>query len=255
MAEKSLFWYTDGFTGATGDGAAPYTQEEFRAYNAANHGDGVVAGVLNELSVGGIATPMTVATGRAWVNGFPYLNDAAVNLTVTTPSVGTTGGRIILRATWATAEVRLAVLMNTDGVAAIPALTQTSGTTWEISLASFTVTTAGVIARTDTRMFVIPDDAIEMRRQGAAVAPESWSTAGTVDFHIPNALVQFGAVAISAGGVGSVTFPKPYTGAPLVFVQFPGTSDFSIVVTNTTLTVNDDVGSRTAYWLAIGPPE
>lgn len=151
MTEKSQFWYTDGFTGATGDGAAPYTQEEFRAYNDNLYGEGVVAGAGNELAVSGTATPLAVATGRAQVHGFHYWSTAAEDLTVTTPTVGTTGGRVVLRADWAAAEVRLAVLLNTDGVAAIPALTQTSGTTWEISLASFTVTTGGVITLTDTR--------------------------------------------------------------------------------------------------------
>lgn len=155
MAEKSQFWYTDGFTGATGDGAAPYTQEEFRAYNAALLGEGVVAGAENELAISGSATPLSVATGRAQVAGFHYWNDAAKNLTVTTPSVGTTGGRVVLRVDWTAATIRLFALLNTDGNAGIPALTQTLGVTYEISLASFTVTTGGVITLTDTRQFAL----------------------------------------------------------------------------------------------------
>jgi hypothetical protein len=156
MAEKSLFWFTDGFDGSTGDGAAPYTEEEFRGYNAALFGEGVIADAGNELAVTGTATPLAVNTGRAQVAGFHYFNTASVSLAVTTPSVGTTGGRVTLVASWAAATVRLAIKLNTDGNAAIPALTQTPGTLYEIGLASFTVTTGGVITLTDTRAFFAP---------------------------------------------------------------------------------------------------
>ena len=49
------------------------------------------------------------------------------------------------RADWAAQTVRAVVVLNTDGVADPPALTQTSGTTYEINLATFTITTEGEI--------------------------------------------------------------------------------------------------------------
>lgn len=154
MAEKSLFWFTDGFTGATGDGAAPYTQDEFSLYNHEVIGEGVVFCEGGLLEVTGTSTPLDLADGRAQVQGFSYWNSAASTLAVTTPSTGTTGGRVVLRADYSAATVRAVVLLNTDGNAGIPALTQTPNTTWEISLATFTVTTGGVITVTDARDFI-----------------------------------------------------------------------------------------------------
>lgn len=160
MAEKSLFWYTNGFTGDAGDGGAPYTQEEFRLFNhawaAKNQANvGVFPGVLNELAVSGSATPLSVNTGRAVVYGFPYWADASVSLAITTPSVGTTGGRVVLRANWTAQTVRATVILNTDGTATIPSMTQSAGSVWDIPLATFTVTTGGVITLTDAREWAL----------------------------------------------------------------------------------------------------
>jgi hypothetical protein len=156
MAEKSLFWFTNGFTGATGDGSAPYTQDEFSLYNQDLLGEGVVYGVGNNLAVSGTASPLTVETGRAQVRGFSYWNPSPLAPAVATPTTGTTGGRVVLRADYSAATVRAVVKLNTDGNAGIPALTQVANTTWEISLATFTVTTGGVITVTDDRTFTKP---------------------------------------------------------------------------------------------------
>jgi hypothetical protein len=87
------------------------------------------------------------------VQGFSYWNSSASTLAVTTPTTGTTGGRVVLRADYSAATVRTVVKLNTDGNAGIPALTQVANTTWEISLATFTVTTGGVITVTDDRVY------------------------------------------------------------------------------------------------------
>lgn len=164
MAEKSLFWYTNGFTGDVGDGAAPYTQEEFREYNHAwiarsQANVGVFPNVLNECVVSGLGSPLTVGTGWASCYGFPYReNSAPVSLPVTTPSVGTTGGRVVLRAIWSglgAQRVRATIVLNSDGNPAIPALVQSAGVTWDIPLATFTVTTGGVITLTDAREWAL----------------------------------------------------------------------------------------------------
>ena len=145
MAESSRFWNSNG----VGDGGAGgYARALIAAWLSsifARGGSGILNRIANELAVSGTASPLSVASGAAIVDGLYYENDAALNLTVTTPSNGTTGGRAILRADWAAQTVRAVILLNTDGVAGIPALTQTPGTTYESNLASFTITTGGEI--------------------------------------------------------------------------------------------------------------
>lgn len=154
MAESSIFWTTGG----AGDGASTYTQTQLNAWlrrtflNSLTT-EGVLLGYANALAVSGTASPLAIATGAAYVYGFPYENDTSTTKTVTTPAVGTTGGHVVLRVDWAAQTVRIVAVRNTDGVAAIPALTQTAGTTWEIRLASFTITTGGVITVTDARTY------------------------------------------------------------------------------------------------------
>lgn len=142
MAESSRFFNSNG----VGDGGASgYTRAQIASWMKAVFGAGILKGIGSELVVSGTASPLSVATGAAIVDGLFYENSAALNKTVTTPSEGTTGGRIVLRADWAAQTVRAVVVLNTDGVADPPALTQTSGTTYEINLATFTITTGGEI--------------------------------------------------------------------------------------------------------------
>jgi len=109
---------------------------------------GVLRGVGSELVVSGTSSPLSLAAGAALVYGLFYENTAAKNLTVATPVVGTTGGRINLKADWTAQTVRAQVQLNTDGVADIPALTQTAGVEWSLPLYTFTITTAGGISLT-----------------------------------------------------------------------------------------------------------
>jgi hypothetical protein len=150
-------------TNATGDGVA-YTQaqasEMWRMLFVAS-GDwathGVVKNYLNELAVtvAGGARTLTIATGGALVYGFPYFSSAAETKTLTHPTTGTTGWRLVLRASWAAQTVRITLVESADGTAAIPAVTQVANTTWDISLAYGTITTGDVVAITlDTRAYV-----------------------------------------------------------------------------------------------------
>lgn len=157
MAQRSLFW-TDG----VGDGG-PYSQDQLRLIlkgigGPATANEGVVGGHLNGLRVTTTGNNnVTVDTGRAIDDGTLYENDASLPITTASPTVGTTGRRVVLQKSWAARTVRAVVISSADGVAAIPALTQIDGTTWEIPLASFTITTAGVIgALTDQREFTRP---------------------------------------------------------------------------------------------------
>jgi len=264
MAQKSMAWFTDGFDGAVGDGVSPYTQEEWRAKEYTFFGDGVDPNDGGQLEVTGVASPLSMATGRAQVAGFHYWNDAALNLTVATPTTGTTGGRVVLRAEWAGASeatVRAAVKMSADGTATLPALTQTVLTTYEIGIASFTITTAGVITVTDTRVTrpligelvddavttdkiiddavttdKIADEAVTAAKAGAGLpvltrrqggSATVWATAGTTDYTPANILEQVGvrAVLIPNGqrtGSAVVTLPIAYDEAPFAQVSILG---------------------------------
>lgn len=156
MTERSRLWTTNN----TGDGpSAGYTAADWekllrhwlQAGDEAN--GGVLFGIGSELAVSGASSPVAVAAGAAIVYGHYYENDASLNLAVTTPVVGTTGGHIVLRVNYAAQTVRAVAVRNTDGVNSTPARTQSAGTTWEIRLASFTITTGGVITLTDTRKY------------------------------------------------------------------------------------------------------
>lgn len=157
MTETSKPWQ-DG----AGDGG-PYSANAWRdIINTLGLADGanvgVVSGILNELAVTSTGdNNITVNTGRAIVDGTLYENDASESKTSNDPSVGTTGRRVVLQKNWTARTVRIVIISSADGTAALPALTQTDGVTWEIPLASFTITTAGVIgALTDERYFASP---------------------------------------------------------------------------------------------------
>lgn len=154
MTEKVLFNYTDGFTGAVGDGSAPYTEEEFRGYNDAflngdNEDMGVVSRVSGELEVSttilspGSPDTVQVEAGRAIVHGFPYYSDAIENLGAP-PGSGNRAGYVIIRMNRTSAnsppnedEGRLRFLMSVDLTP--PSFVQVSSTTWDIPLALFYV--------------------------------------------------------------------------------------------------------------------
>ena len=154
MSETSLFW-SDG----TGDGG-PYSQDQLRLFanvlglaNAANIG--IIPSQLNLLAPTSTGiNNITADTGYAIVDGTLYENDASKGLTVASPSSDTTGVRLSLRKDWTAQTVRLTATKNTDGNSAIPSLTQVDGTTWDIPIATFTITTGGDIgALTDVREF------------------------------------------------------------------------------------------------------
>jgi len=157
MAEQSMFWETAG----VGHGpVSGYSQQ--RVYNWLRKtllGDleaaqGVLANFDNELEVTGTSSPLSANTGAAYGYGFFYENLSAKALAVTTPSVGTTGGRINLKVDWTAKTATIEVNRNTDGIITIPALDQTPESVYEIPLYTFTITTGGTITLTDVRGYV-----------------------------------------------------------------------------------------------------
>lgn len=217
MAESSRFWTTN----ATGDGpVGGYTQQQFYDFmrkvfiTDQEQTRGVVLGEQGALACTGTASPIAVAAGSAIVYGFFYENTASVNLTVTTPTVGTTGGRVILRAGWTAQTVRLVAVRNTDGQIAIPALTQSAGSTWEISLATFTITTGGVIALTDDRKYLeigskVIQDGVETLSIKDANVTNAKMAANSVD----SAQIVAGAVDLAHMSANSVDSSQIVAGA------------------------------------------
>lgn len=205
MTQKSWPWDTNPPTGGDGDGAAGLTEASAREFLALYFkvqdptSEGVSVGVLDELEVSGTSSPLEVAAGSAVCYGL-YISDDTEELEVSTPVAGTTGGRVVLRTSWAgqptnEATTRLAVKVSSDGVASIPALTQSAGTVWEISLASFTITTGGVITVTDDRTFrkstgmvdtaEIHDDAITTAKIDDAAVTAAKIASRTRKFFVP----------------------------------------------------------------------
>lgn len=289
MTQKSILWSAP----TSGDGAAAYTESEvtrmFKSLVGAVVGsEGVLNGVDNSLAVSGSSSPLSVATGSAFVTGYFYWNDAALNVTVPTPVVGTTGHRVVLRWLASSKTVRAVLISSSDGVAAYPALTQSAGTQWEITLANLTITTGGVITLVDARSFLhfatkvnsgmidnlavgaaaLANDSVDdtkvgnrvpqmYRRQGNS-ATDWWSSGTTTQ--TPGAVrMQVGYISTTDGG--SITFPVAYSYIPLVFATVEGgnktigvsnisTTGFNVNIYNAASHV---ASSGLVMWLAIGP--
>ena len=205
MTQFSMLPWT---TGVSGDGAAPYTQENsnnfFRHFDVRDPAnEGIVLGVLSELAVSGASSPLTVAPGAAVCYG-RYWNDTNVTLAVSTPTAGTTGGRVVLRCTWATRQIRLAVKSSPNGVGTIPTLTQAFGNTWEISLATFTITTGGVITLTDDRTF----RKVTFRVDETAIESNAVTTNKIANSNVTTAKIADGNVTTTKIADGNVTTTK-----------------------------------------------
>ena len=155
MTESSRFWTTDD----VGDGiAAGFSQDHlYELFNKTllkdNTIEGVLADIANELAVTGSTSPVAVNTGASWIRGLFYENTASVDVAVSTPAA-LTGGHIVLEADWAAQTVRVKNYQSGSGDTGIPALTQNEGTTWQIRLATYQITSGGAITLTDARSFM-----------------------------------------------------------------------------------------------------
>lgn len=146
MAESSRPYTNNG----TNDGTS-YTALQWRSIYRNIFGNGVISG----LAVSGTTSPLSVAAGAAWIDGVFYENTSAVPLTVATPAA-LTAGHVVLRVEMASGvqKARVYAVRATSGDTTVPALTQTSESTYEIRLASFTISAAGAIVLTDTRPYL-----------------------------------------------------------------------------------------------------
>ncbi len=164
MTQISRFW--NGST--VGDAIeAPYdAPTEFaavlRSLNGANANtsrSGVCRGELNQLAVTTAAgvNPISVNTGRAFVHGQWYENDAPVSFNLDATATARID-LVVLQKSFGAQTVRLAIHKGVDAVSpAIPAATQTTDPStgvWELPLYQATIVAAGTITLTDVREYV-----------------------------------------------------------------------------------------------------
>lgn len=154
MTETSYFWGGTTVGDAT---IAPYDDDEYsdiqrKMFTVNRAVQGVLVNYLEELLVQNPSgTTIRLNTGAAIVDGKFYEADADVDFSVTVPGAGSNYYTLVLRKSWVAQTVRAAILG--PDVGAPPAVTQTDGTTWEISLATVRVQSSGVITVTDTREY------------------------------------------------------------------------------------------------------
>ncbi len=257
MTEASMLWATS----TTGDGAVTGYSEDSTTglFHRTLIGDltaeGPLKNYLNELGITATnhaVTPyVTRATGAAWLYGFHYWDAASLNINLTLPVVGDTGFRVVLRATHGTTRtVRADVVMNTDGVSGIPALTQTAGTLWEISLASGVVDTSGdiwttagktVAGVTDLREFVHPNIEV-VPAMVADRTRQVW-----VDVLFGRNVTDGTDIALSAAGFGGVAqcIELPDNKLSVVYGQFVIPADFDSEATVKAVVLKDNGSSTT----------
>lgn len=164
MTEYSQPWDGQSLGDAT---QAPYSAQKWATYwkNAfaigGDRGDyGVIrstggSNTLESLQVtqnSPAAANVLVNPGSAMVNGTGYINDSTVQVTIAANASGNARiDTIVLRKTFASQIIRVAVLQGTPAATPVPvALTQT-GATWEIPLADIAVAN-GFATITDTNI-------------------------------------------------------------------------------------------------------
>ena len=156
MTEASKYWAGS----STGD-CGPYTDDDFsdiwrKYFTNDRTTQGVLGNYENELAITNPAgVTIRQATGAAIVDGKFYESTANVDHTVTVPGSGSNYYRVVLRKDFTAQTVR-SVLLGPN-VAAPDAVTQSDGTTWEISLATVEITSGSVVTVTDTRDWVQPN--------------------------------------------------------------------------------------------------
>lgn len=161
----------------------------------------VLRGVLNELAVSGTSSPVSIASGCAWVYGAWYQNDASTTLAIPTPATNPRIDRVVLQFGSVAQTVRIARVAGTEAASpTAPALTQTA-TTYQVSLAQVRITTGGVITVTDERGYVTDP--------GAAGAVDGSTLAyntGTKKIGIPTTATPTiaGLTTTAASGGGNV---------------------------------------------------
>lgn len=211
MAQKSYYW--DGLV--TGDASlAPYSQDVWNRlwqvmFSRADN-EGVLDNIDDELAVSGTTVAVSVATGKALVDGSLYQSDGLVNIAIPTPVTDPRIDRIVVRKDWSTQTIRVARVPGTENASpTAPALTQIDLSVWEIPLAQALITTGGIITVTDERENA--RTRLALASAGISVIETFTSNGGEaqVDFSsIPSTfrhLVLRGSILSSVGGLDNAS--------------------------------------------------
>lgn len=224
MAQIGYFFTTTS-SGASGDQVASYTQSQLaRAHEilaACSGFEGVAPSYLNELEVtDGGANTVSVNTGGAVVDGVPYRNSAPEDVTIPSAVGGgnTRIDRVVIRISWASYDVAITRIAGTDAaIPTVPAITQTSGTTYDIKLAQVRVDTSGALNITDERDWAAPHvdgTTIEVKAGGAlAIVDGGVDTTQIATDAVTTAKIATGAVDTDELATAAVTSPKIAAGA------------------------------------------
>lgn len=230
MSEMSFWWTTEGTT-PVGDQVAEYSQAHLATIAeilaACSGFEGIAPGYLDGLAPSnGGANTVNIAAGGAIVDGKPYRSNAVVNVNIPSASGGgnTRIDRIVLRADWSAFTVRIHRIAGTDAASPVaPAITQISGTTYDIQLCRVLVDTAGTVTVTDERKWATLNDNLRKSPSNSVIGRQAVSGApypiqastedrvlaraagGDVDFQqVATAMIANGAVTagkIANGGV------------------------------------------------------
>lgn len=181
---------------------------------------GVVEGYLNELEVTFAGSTINIDSGAACIGGFIREFPDDINIAVDIPDSGTTGKRVILRATWDSPDsndiqIEQLILSSADGTSSLPTLVQSFDNIWEISLASFTINTSGTISSlTDERVYCAHTPFLESFGKGEIVA------FGTVVGGTLQTGTSVGIASVSVANSTSVTYNISITFATDVSATF-----------------------------------
>ncbi len=258
--QDSWLWTTS----SSGDGSATYTQADWtnicKILGGAGGSQGVVPNYMNCYSAACETGTVIINTGGAIVDGKPHLCSTAGSVAISAPVSGTRIDRITLRAMWnagdaSPATVRIYCLAGSDpgGAPTVPAMTQVSGSTWDVPLYKVTVNTASTItALVDERYYSSCGIAVSgcgvevgacggiqtggfipkvVARQGGNST--NWHTYGTTTYTPNMPKVQVGSASLNLGigpvaGSINVTFPNAFTQTPVVFASLGACSSGSM---------------------------
>lgn len=223
MTENSRPWSGT----ATGD-AGPYSDDQWTDVWKTLLGpviaaEGVFREQLNELLASGVVTPVSIATGRALVDGSWYESDAVETIAFVSPAVNPRIDRIVLRKDWALQTIRLTKIDGAEAASPVPpAITQVDGTTWDLPLWQVHITTGGVIAiNADERIFIgqynpVGGSPTKIYFEDEFMEPENYSNgntrriwdalidaSGSIDVEDPESDMPAGIISFSHSGAGT----------------------------------------------------
>lgn len=291
MAEKSYLWSSPG---GAGDGSVAYTRLDWQrivqVLSDCGGWQGIAPGLLSLLAGSApSANTARIASGGAVVDGKPYYSDANVDTNIPSAVGGgnTRIDRLVLRCNWTAQTVRVTRLAGVDAASPTPpAITQTSGTTYDIPLYQVLVNTAGALTLTDERSWAraganaindgaitaekLANDSVDDAKVGARVPQfyrrqgghaTQWGTVGANNYTPGAVRMQAGAAQVTNADTGvAIIFPVAFSASPIVISVgvSGGTIPVQVSLSNSqvTLLLINTSGAQVGgwiNWLAIGP--